>query len=167
MQEEHEQAQRDLATYLVNNSLLKANTHGLAYRSRKSVGAITGKVIARWGEVVHGVEAGDGWLKVGSNFLPMQVDGKVVVTRTSESIYLVDNSQLQADTKGIVYRLRKDLNAKLAPQGSNVARFNTYVTGIEEDGSWLRVRIGHQCRFLPITLDGKRILVKDVGIASS
>merc|ERR1712147_262618 len=31
--------------------------------------------MASWGSTVHGVSEGDGWLKVGNWYLPMEVDG--------------------------------------------------------------------------------------------
>ena len=41
----------------------------------------TEDVYVRWGTTVMGVNSGDGWLKVGDKFLPMNIRGSCVVRR--------------------------------------------------------------------------------------
>mmetsp|Transcript_153735 Transcript_153735/g.283309 ORF Transcript_153735/g.283309 Transcript_153735/m.283309 type:complete len:308 (+) Transcript_153735:1-924(+) len=165
-----------LARYLVDNSSLRAKTKGLAYRYCKSwnADAISAtlkprkeeEVLAKWGDLVHGRDQGDGWLKVetkfGSEFLPMAIQNKNVITLAdgAGSIYRVDNSLLKADTYGLAYRYAKDEEKKESPAyESSVARWQTLVSGTEVDG-WLRVGNGINSRYLPMRLDDIPVLEK-------
>jgi hypothetical protein len=71
------------ALYLVDNSQLNAPSDGLAYRHRKELSdaAKVEKSCARWGTTVRGIDLGDGWLQVGSQYLPTLVQGKCVARR--------------------------------------------------------------------------------------
>lgn len=165
-----------LARYLVDNSLLRAKTRGLAYRGCKSLNvdavAITNRsrkeeqVLVAWGEIVHGRDEGDGWLRVetqnGSEFLPMALQDKLVLilADAATNIYRVDNSILKAPTDGLAYRYARDVKKKECPAYDSVARWQTFVAGIEVDGSWLKVGEGRNSHFLPMSLDDKPVLVK-------
>ena len=76
----------DPKEFLVDNSVFRAQTNGLGYRRSRSMvdkdssGAATW---ATWGTIVKGVDTGDGWLKVGSSFLPMALGGTSVLTLVS------------------------------------------------------------------------------------
>jgi hypothetical protein len=67
-------------TYLIDNSVLRAETSGLAFRLSKRVDDIDletqGPV---WGSDIDGVDCGDGWLQVGDLYLPMALHGMCVV----------------------------------------------------------------------------------------
>lgn len=73
--------------YLVDNSELRADTVGLAFRCSKQVWdrdlQIAGPM---WGETVAGFDQGDGWVKVGDHFLPMELDGLSVLTQRVEPL---------------------------------------------------------------------------------
>ncbi|CAK0853637.1 unnamed protein product [Prorocentrum cordatum] len=65
--------------FLVDNSALKATTDGIAYRLSKQEEHRTNEKAA-WGTVVLGVDQGDGWLLVGSRYLPFHLKGATVLT---------------------------------------------------------------------------------------
>lgn len=67
-------------TYLVDNSFLRAETSGLAFRFSKRVDDVDLETPApTWGSEIDGVDCGDGWLKVGDMYLPMALHGMCVV----------------------------------------------------------------------------------------
>jgi len=66
------------ATYIVHNGQLNSNSAGLGYRPAKNA-AIDVHRVAAWGSKVQGIDQLDGWLKVGSRYLPMEVNGSVVI----------------------------------------------------------------------------------------
>lgn len=74
-----------MGTFLVDNSILKIEgPPGVAYRYTK---ARTDKVrsdvaanVAKWGDILQGVDEGDGWLRVGQFYLPMTHDKVPVIT---------------------------------------------------------------------------------------
>jgi len=71
-------------------------------------------------------------------------------------LYLVDNSDLQANTKGLGFRLSKSMADK---DGENLARWGSFVRGVEEnEDGWLKV--GN--RYLPFQLKGKVVLTAGV-----
>ncbi|CAK0891671.1 unnamed protein product [Prorocentrum cordatum] len=67
--------------------------------------------------------------------------------------YLVDNSTLQATTKGLGYRLSTQLNDK--DDGDEHAEWGTIVTGTDQGQGWLKVGP----RYLPFSLGGKSVLI--------
>jgi len=71
--------------YLIDNTILKIEgPPGVAYRYQKikqdKVGSDVEVRLAKWGEVVRGIDEGDGWLRVGNYYLPMLHDGTPVIT---------------------------------------------------------------------------------------
>lgn len=74
--------------YMIDNSILQIpNRPGVAYRYTKSE---TDKVKneagpAKWGDIVDGIDEGDGWLKVGQYYLPMTYRGIPVITPVQDS----------------------------------------------------------------------------------
>jgi len=74
--------------YMIDNSILQIpNRPGVAYRYSKSE---TDKVKneagpAKWGDIVDGIDEGDGWLKVGQYYLPMTYRGIPVITAVQDS----------------------------------------------------------------------------------
>lgn len=65
--------------------------------------------------------------------------------------YLVDNSLVNSTTKGLSYRLSKELQNR---DGNNLALWGTFVRGTDEDDGW--VRIGD--RYLPRRVGGVAVL---------
>jgi len=59
------------------------NRPGIAYRQSKD-SADKLKEVAKWGDIVEGVDEGDGWLRVGDKFLPMTHDGKPMIVPNVE-----------------------------------------------------------------------------------
>jgi len=69
--------------------------------------------------------------------------------------FLIDNSDLQANTKGLGYRRSKHLQDK---DGTELAEWGTTVLGVDQGDGW--VKIGR--RYLPTKLNGKAVLTGDV-----
>lgn len=73
---------------MIDNSILQIpNRPGVAYRYSKSE---TDKVKneagpAKWGDIVDGIDEGDGWLKVGQYYLPMTYHGIPVITAVQDT----------------------------------------------------------------------------------
>jgi len=80
--------------WLVSNSQLRANTRGLAYRDEEN--KKVRNAVASWQSTVHGVDTGDGRLKVGDWYLPMKVDGyQTIVHADSRDASIVQAAGLQ------------------------------------------------------------------------
>lgn len=72
-----------LKQYFINNAELQAATSGVVYRCSKQLeDRDTNLTTAHphWGDFVAGIDEGDGWLKVGDRYLPIEVDGIKVIT---------------------------------------------------------------------------------------
>lgn len=67
-------------SFLVDNSVLQAESHGLGYRASKELQDMVTTKTALWGSSVTGIDEGDGWLKVGEHFLPLELNGSRVLT---------------------------------------------------------------------------------------
>jgi hypothetical protein len=66
--------------YLVDNSVLNANSRGLGYRLSKNIEDRAPQGIHEyWNTVVNGIQESDGWVRVGDRFLPMQLGGVTVL----------------------------------------------------------------------------------------
>eukprot|EP00929_Paragymnodinium_shiwhaense_P056627 TRINITY_DN28343_c0_g1_i1.p1 TRINITY_DN28343_c0_g1~~TRINITY_DN28343_c0_g1_i1.p1 ORF type:complete len:592 (-),score=164.84 TRINITY_DN28343_c0_g1_i1:78-1853(-) len=96
------------ASFLVDNSELKASSVGIGYRSRKDMNAMIGaKVHAKWGSTVTGVDEGDGWVKFAEGkYLPVEVQGKRILKAVSgeeaeilQQLYGQIESQLEGKRK--------------------------------------------------------------------
>jgi len=159
--------------YLIANSALQAVTGGLGYRDTKDMADKSkDKAVIEWGQVVQGVDGGDGWLKVGQHFLPMTIGEERVVTLAPQNTaigqsdvhtaalpgrYLIANSALQAVTNGLGYRDSKDM----ADKSNNMAiEWGQVVEGVDEGDGWLKV--GQH--FLPMTLEGERVATLAQGL---
>lgn len=74
--------------YMVDNSVLQIKSHpGVAFRYSKleTDKVKSGPGPAKWGEIVEGIDEGDGWLKVGNFYLPMVYQGVPIVTPVADS----------------------------------------------------------------------------------
>jgi len=67
------------ASFVVDNSQLLASADGLTYRLSKDDDDLDEKNIAPWGSIVIGVDEGDGWLRVGGRYLPIEINGAPVL----------------------------------------------------------------------------------------
>mmetsp|Transcript_36039 Transcript_36039/g.67108 ORF Transcript_36039/g.67108 Transcript_36039/m.67108 type:complete len:339 (-) Transcript_36039:45-1061(-) len=66
--------------YVVDNTHLQASTPGLGYRrTRSHMDRADGNALAPWGTIVRGIDERNGWLRVGSQFLPMSLEGVAVL----------------------------------------------------------------------------------------
>jgi hypothetical protein len=71
-------------THVIDNSVLRAETSGLAFRFSKRVDDVNLDIQApEWGSEIDGFDCGDGWLQVGDLYLPMVLHGMCVVTPQS------------------------------------------------------------------------------------
>ena len=70
--------------FVVDNSNLKASTVGIAFRLSKNVDhrdrTLEGPY---WGDSVTGLDAGDGWVRVGRRYLPRALSGQPVLLPAS------------------------------------------------------------------------------------
>eukprot|EP00929_Paragymnodinium_shiwhaense_P064357 TRINITY_DN32226_c0_g1_i1.p1 TRINITY_DN32226_c0_g1~~TRINITY_DN32226_c0_g1_i1.p1 ORF type:complete len:1694 (-),score=362.69 TRINITY_DN32226_c0_g1_i1:46-5127(-) len=73
--------------YLVDNSSHRMETAGLHFRSEKSLNAKRNRAV-RWGSIVRGVCDGDGWLRVGEEYLPLSYNGKPLLTLVKDDAEL-------------------------------------------------------------------------------
>lgn len=74
-----EEQRSQLREYMVDNSALLSPAPGLAYRrSCRQDDKDPGQLV-EWGAVVNGLNLGNGWIRVGSQFLPFSVDGSPVL----------------------------------------------------------------------------------------
>lgn len=84
--EKHDPARpAELRRYLIDNTTLKINgPPGIAYRYTKDrkdkVRSDVKFTVAKWGDIVTGIDQSDGWLKVGDLYLPMMHEGFAVIT---------------------------------------------------------------------------------------
>jgi len=75
------------SSYMVDNSVLQIEHRpGVAFRytKREADKVKSERGPAKWGEIVQGIDEGDGWLKVGKYYLPMMYQGVPVVTPVSD-----------------------------------------------------------------------------------
>lgn len=69
--------------FLADNRILKATTQGMFFRFSMCEDDKVHDHLAKWDETLQGVDAGDGWLKVGAFYLPMMLQGVRVLTPVS------------------------------------------------------------------------------------
>jgi hypothetical protein len=83
-------------------------------------------------------------------FLPLTMDGKVVLVHEGGRRYRVDNSQLQSTGPGLGYRLGKNLDHRALTWRTTIDRttigggaaWGTTVEGIDEGDGWLKIQVG-------------------------
>jgi hypothetical protein len=156
--------------YLVDNSQLHSKHAGLSYRFSKRMGDLDKEHFELYGTIIAGESQGD-WLRVGDRYLPINVNGKTVLSLQSVSVdvsspdenknedtYLVVQPQINSSHKGISYRWSKKLTDR---DVGHHAPYNSTVKGTDEGDGWIKVGD----RYLPMQVDGKRVLVssREVG----
>jgi len=67
--------------FLVDNSVLQSEQEGLEFHHVPNSSSNSCQVCVPWGTVIHGIPLGNDWLQVGDFFLPMHLNGVVVLTR--------------------------------------------------------------------------------------
>ncbi len=80
---------------------------------------------------------------------PSATSASAVTSATSKS-YKIDNSTLNSETNGILYRSSKDLQAI----ADSLAEWGSIVTGIDEGDGWLAV----QDKYLPFQIRETTVL---------
>jgi len=65
--------------YLLDNSVLNSQANFLSYRFSKRMEDKDEDLLAAYGSTVRGLDEGDGWLRVGGRYLPMEVRGVPVL----------------------------------------------------------------------------------------
>eukprot|EP00929_Paragymnodinium_shiwhaense_P116139 TRINITY_DN8541_c0_g2_i2.p1 TRINITY_DN8541_c0_g2~~TRINITY_DN8541_c0_g2_i2.p1 ORF type:complete len:490 (-),score=74.10 TRINITY_DN8541_c0_g2_i2:368-1837(-) len=94
--------------FLVNDEILSTRTSALAYRlSKRLDDRDSHGTGAKWGSVVTGVDEGDGWLRVGDRFLPIELQGRYVLTPLPEEVRSVGSvsSSKGVGATGVLPRL--------------------------------------------------------------
>jgi len=72
----------NVSNYFMDNSHLQHASKGITYRFTKVGKDRDSRSIAFWGSTVRGVDEGDGWLRVGECYLPLELKGKRVAVKT-------------------------------------------------------------------------------------
>ncbi|CAK9085061.1 unnamed protein product [Durusdinium trenchii] len=71
---------RKTQSYRVDNGFLKAQSVGLGFRRSKDMKDLVPDTVVPWGSRIQGVDEGDGWLRLGANYLPFFVHGIPVIS---------------------------------------------------------------------------------------
>lgn len=137
--------------WLVDDTNLNAATLGLAYRLTPRLADWASGEWANWEDIVSGMLTEDGkWVRVGERFLPVRLDGANVLLR--QTLWEVDNSELQDVSAGLAYRSSPSLDDKA--NGDPVLWGDLVEGSPTPDGAWLRVG----GRYLPMRLEGVPVL---------
>jgi len=78
-QEEAQSLRGPQEEFLLDNSVLAANSPGLGYRNSRDLHDTIGGMYAAWGSVVRGTRTSPGWIKTPNGFLPSEVNGVPVL----------------------------------------------------------------------------------------
>jgi uncharacterized membrane protein YfcA len=81
---QHLDTPEEVKEYVVDDTKIEAKSPGLAFRLSKSLDNRDKGLYADWGSVVKGVDQGDGWLKVGSRYLPLAVNNHTVLRELTQ-----------------------------------------------------------------------------------
>lgn len=139
------------ARWLVDDTDLNAATLGLAYRHTPRLDDGASGEWANWGDIVSGMLTEDGkWVRVGERFLPVQLNGANVLLR--QTLWEVDNSELQDVSAGLAYRNSPSLDDKA--NGDPVLWGDLVEGSPTPDDAWLRVGAW----YLPMRLGGVPVL---------
>lgn len=100
--------------YEVSNALLRAdNAFGVQFRRSPDMTDLEpGQRLARWGSIVYGVDLGNGWLQVGSSYLPILVQGVPVLLPRDEEA--VEREQEAREAEELARRQREERDAAVA-----------------------------------------------------
>jgi len=94
------------ARYLVDNRELNAQNPGIACRASKNMSDRMDEEVL-WGNVVTGVDEGDGWLRLMERYLPMVLDGQPALVPAAngpdledgrDREYIVDNTSCDSQS---------------------------------------------------------------------
>merc|ERR1712070_487625 len=138
-----------------DNTFFKAQSPGVMYRKSRRMDdpdRSQGVQHPLWGSTVIGQNEGNGWLKVGKTcFLPMKIEGKAVL-RIKE--YVVDNTMLQAESLGLVYRTSPNLQDRDTSATTGCVPWGSRITGFQKGQDWFQVGD----RYLPTAVSGISVL---------
>lgn len=71
--------------YFVDNSLLRSEQEGLHFYRTMDMSEAACKAWVPWGAVIQGIPVGNDWIKVGEYYLPLRLNGVVVLKREATS----------------------------------------------------------------------------------
>ncbi|CAK0830986.1 unnamed protein product [Prorocentrum cordatum] len=146
------------ARYLVDNRELNAQNPGIACRASKNMSDRMDEEVL-WGNVVTGVDEGDGWLRLMERYLPMVLDGQPALVPAAngpdledgrDREYIVDNTSCDSQEAGLYFCRRKDLSDRMP----EMVRWGELVMGVDQGDGWLYMKP----RFLPMRLQGVTVL---------
>jgi len=144
---------KEAEDYVVCDANTGLERPGLPYCSSKQLDTASG-ITAKWGTVVRGSDEGDGWIKVGNHFLPMEIQGMPVLTPKARKEYsVVEGHPDMLGMAGLPYLRHKrhgEESKELAPWGSTVV-------GCDEGDGWIKV--GRY--YLPKEIGGSPVLISD------
>jgi len=151
-------------TYLADNSVLGAATHGIQHRYSANLQDVHPTEGTPWGSFVQGWDTGNGWVRESASgrYVPMTLQGVEVLIRLTESDYRADNSLLQAPTAGVQHRHTKDLKDVVKDDEAARTKWGENVRGVDLGDGWLKLSNG---RFVPTALEGVPVLIRKMAVA--
>lgn len=140
----------------MDNRELNAKNPGIACRASKDMNDRMDEEVL-WGNIVTGVDDGDGWLRMVQRYLPMVLDGQSVLVPAAngdqegpEREYIVDGTSVDAELDGLYFCKRKDLSDRMP----EMVGWGELVMGQDQGDGWLYMKP----RFLPMKLQGVTVL---------
>lgn len=103
--------------FLVDNTMLKARTAGISFRTCKDLSAKDTEC-AEWGSVIEGFDEGNGWLRIGSRFMPMIVQDLPVLTLFKPTINGEHVDKRQGSKSSATAQLPSAKRTRSAPKQS-------------------------------------------------
>lgn len=74
------------AAYFVDNSLLRSEQEGLHFYRTMDMSEAACKAWVPWGAVIQGIPVGNDWIRVGEYYLPVRLNGVLVLKREASSL---------------------------------------------------------------------------------
>mmetsp|Transcript_60488 Transcript_60488/g.197967 ORF Transcript_60488/g.197967 Transcript_60488/m.197967 type:complete len:1657 (+) Transcript_60488:82-5052(+) len=150
------------ADFIADCSLAGLSTRGIQHRLNRFHTDLHPSAGTLWGSVLRGVDLGDGWIRASSTglFVPMELNGaQVLFPKEADEgrEWRLDNSQLAAQTEGIVQRWSRDLSDR---HPCATTRWGSIVRGHDTGDGWLR--LPHTGLFLPMKLSAVTVIVPKV-----
>jgi len=146
--------------WVLDSRMLNTKAPGVRYRNTQQL-EDKHERLGQWGEVVRGVDLGDGWFRTSDGmFLPTEHKGAQLlfpvarpVGEDGAQIFLADNALLQATSNGMQHRRSKRLDDIDPTWGT---KWGTTLCGVDEGDGW--VRVCDTGMYLPLQLKGKLVL---------
>lgn len=120
--------------YLIDNDALQSDEKVLAYHFTKTLwDKAPTEFGAPWGSTVRGLDEGDGWLKVGRRYLPMEIGGVPVLRRIDTDGNEADEEDSSSNERSGTPRCRVKRASRIPYRGvSYGADLQSWAKDLEE-----------------------------------